>query len=418
MNGVYQSLKVRVQDTLQRGKANSMPMARVNNDGALSLNEEMEELETIVADRIGRLKAAIKDGEAMVTDEARQAEQLVDSLKGRIAVLEANLKETEDAVQKKDLSRQQSEESLSAKIQNLQNDVKEKDEALAGRGREINDLKSTLDGQAQQIRQLELAVEKAKQETASQATRAANLAESSHVKIAALEAELREKEDLAGQKESNLKALEQKLAAKVGDFERLVKDKEELLAGRDAEINDLKSQLKLLTKKMAEMSAFFRQAQALAGIEEPDARASAAIEPVDGKQENAATVQPHGAQVASIVQQEKPVEVRSNGAIVTPLVAPSEGEIVAPEVFQCISGELAEFAGLMGPLASLIVREHVEGLGESMERFPRARIPELLESLAKEISDADRQSDFRERLTRNVQITLNEGESGLLSRTA
>jgi chromosome segregation ATPase len=393
-------------------------MVRVNNGGPLSLNEEMDELETIVADRIGRLKAAIKDGEAAVADEARQTEQFVENLKVRVAVLEAELKETEETVRRKDLSRQQSEESLSAKIHALENDAKEREEALTARAKEISDLKSTLDGQAKQIDHLESALEKAKQETASQATRAASLAESSHAKIAALEGQLREKEDLARQKESALKGLEQKLAARVRDFDNLAKAKEELVAGRDAEINDLNSQLKLLTKRMAEMSAFFRQAQALAAIEEQDARATGAKEVVDERDEKPVAVQANSAKVASIVQQEKPVvEVRSNAAKVMPVVAHTEGQIVAPDVFQCISGELAEFAGLMGPLAALIVREHVEGLGESMEKFPEARIQELLESVAKEISDADRQSDFRERLAHNVQISLNRQEAGARSRT-
>src|SRR5512145_2300175 len=86
MSGVYESLKVRVQDTLQRGKT---PMARVKSSSALSLNGEMDELERLVADRIGRLKAAVRAGEALVADETQQANELVENLTVRIAVLEA-----------------------------------------------------------------------------------------------------------------------------------------------------------------------------------------------------------------------------------------------------------------------------------------------------------------------------------------
>ena len=237
MNGVYKSLKVRVQDTLQRGKTNSTPLPRVKSGNALSLSDEMEELERIVADRIGRLKSAFKEGEATVVDEAQQARQLVESLKASNAVLEAKLTETKEAVQRNDSSRQQSEESLTAKVQDLQNEVKKKEESLASLDKQINDLKSSIDVQLKQKGDLESAIEKAKQEAASHAKRAEQLAEISRIKVSALESQLREKEELGRQNESTIKGLEQKLTAKVQDFESLVRDKEEQLAGRDAEIN-------------------------------------------------------------------------------------------------------------------------------------------------------------------------------------
>jgi hypothetical protein len=42
-----------------------------------------------------------------------------------------------------------------------------------------------------------------------------------------------------------------------------------------------------------------------------------------------------------------------------------------------------------------------------MEKFPRKRLPELLEGLVKEISDENRRIDFRQRLAQSAQITLN-----------
>jgi hypothetical protein len=64
-----------------------------------------------------------------------------------------------------------------------------------------------------------------------------------------------------------IKGLEKNQTDKVQDLESQVRNKEELLAGRDAEISDLKSQLKLLTKGIEEMSSFFKQTQALATVE-------------------------------------------------------------------------------------------------------------------------------------------------------
>jgi hypothetical protein len=58
----------------------------------------------------------------------------------------------------------------------------------------------------------------------------------------------------------------------------------------------------------------------------------------------------------------------------------------------------------MSPLSLLIVRQHVAALGESMEKFPKTRLPELLERLVTEISDKKRQVEFRARVAQNAQI--------------
>jgi hypothetical protein len=388
MSGVYNSLKVKMQDTLQWGKTNSMPLARVKSTNAFHFNNEMESLERLVADRIGELKAAVKAGEAMVVEEARQAEQLAGSLKADNAVLEAKLKEMEETIGRKDFSRQKMEETLTAKIKDLQNDIKKKDETLATRDTEINDYKSKIDDNVKQRGELELANRKTKEEAASHAKRAEDLAESSQAKITALGSQLKETEKLARQKESTIKELEQKLAAKVQEFESMVKDKQELVTRRDSEINDLKSQLKRLTKGLGVMSSFFRQAEGWAGIERQDVSTAAQNEPVDGVKE-------------------KPAAVQSKIARVTPIVPDAAGERVSPEIFQRIISELAQFTNVMAPLAALIVRRQAKALGESMEKFPRTRLPELLEGLAKEISDENQQIDFRQRLAQSAQINLN-----------
>lgn len=385
MSGVYESLKLRVQDTLQRGKT---PLVRVKSSSALSLNGEMEELERIVAARLGKIKAAVKEGEAVVADEAEQTNQLVESLKVRIAVLEAKAKETEETIKRNDFSRQQVEESLTAKNQDLQNDAKKKAEALEARGKEINDLKSTIDGKVKQIGELESGIEKAKQEAANVAKRAEDLAESSQAKAAALESQLNETKDLARQKDSTIEGIEQKLVAKIKEFESVVRDKEKVLAWREAEITDLKTQLQVLKKGIGEMSSFFRQAEVLPGIKGQDVSTVVLDEGANG-------------------QEEQPLNAQSEVAEVTPVVADATPEIVSPDLFQRIARELAEVTGVMSALASVIVSQQVVALGESMEKFPKTRLPELLENLAKEMSDERQQSAFRGRLARNTQVSLN-----------
>jgi DNA repair exonuclease SbcCD ATPase subunit len=383
---VYNYLKLKMQDTLQWGKTNFLALARVKSTNALSLNSEMEGLERLV-DRIGKLKAAVRAGEAMVIEEARKAEQLAGNLKADMAALEAKLKEMEETIQ--DFSRRKMEEALTAEIKNLQNDLKKKEETLATRGNEINDYQSKIEDSVKQIAELELTNRKTTEEAASHAKRAEELAESYQAKITALESQLKETKELARQKDSTIKELEQNLAAKVQEFESMVKDKQDLRIRRDSEISALKSQLKRLPKGIGEMSSFFRQAEALSGIEGQDVSTAAQNESVDEVEE-------------------KPVAVQSNIARVTLIVPDAEVEMLSPEIFQRIISELVQVTNVMAPVASLIVRQQAKALGESVEKFPRTRLPELLEGLAKEISgDENRQIDFRQRLAQSAQITLN-----------
>lgn len=384
MGAVYESLKVRMQDTL-RGKTNSVSLPRVKGNSALSLNDELEELERLVADRIGRLKAAVKEGEAVVASEAENAEQLVEGLKANIAALEAELRDTEEADRRKESDRQKTEEHLVAKIDGLENELQNKDKALESRGNEMSDLKSKIDGQAKRIAELEMAGQKAKGEAVSEAQRAEHLAQSSKAKVAALEGQLRETEEILRQKESIIKGLEQNLNAKTQEFQNQVRNKEELLAARDAEMNDLKSQLKVLTKGIEEMSSFFRQAEALAAIEGQPGSKGVVSEPSNSGEKN------------PVALQRKPPEVVAT-------VPDAAAEIVSPDLFNRIIDELTEVMGVMRPIASIIVRDHVAALDESMQKFPKARLPELLESLSREILDENLKVDFRERLIESAQI--------------
>jgi hypothetical protein len=81
-----------------------------------------------------------------------------------------------------------------------------------------------------------------------------------------------------------------------------------------------------------------------------------------------------------------------------------DDEVLSPDLIERIAEELAEAAGVMAPLAILIVREHTEALGETMERFPKARVPDLLDSVSRELLDEKRQVVFRKRLAQNVRI--------------
>ena len=194
-----------------------------------------------------------------------------------------------------------------------------------------------------------------------------------------MEAQLKDTEEIVRKQESTIKGLEKNLTDKVQDFESQVRNKEELLAGRDAEISDLKSQLKLLTKGIEQMSSFFKQTEALATVEGQGVSTAVLNEPLKRGEE-------------------KPATLQSKGSKVTAIVLDAAQEMVSPELFQRITDELTEVMNVIGPLASIIVGERVAYLGESMKTFPKTRLPELLESLSKEILDEKRKIDFHERI--------------------
>jgi len=379
MSRVYDSLKGVVHETLQLGKSNAMPLARVKGASALTMNEEMEELERLVSDRLGRLKSAVKEGEAVVVAEAQQAEQLIESLRGNISSLEAKISEAEDTIRRKDSANQRMEENLTAKIHDLQNDVKKKEDTLESRFNEITDLKSKIEGQVKQVTQLESAVQKARTEAANQSKRAEQMSESSKTKIAALEAELRRTEEIVRSKESTISGLQQTLAAKIQDFEKQLRNKEEILAARVTEVNDLKGQLQLLTRGIKEMSLFFKQAEVLSTVEGQNGGTAVPIEGTNGVEEKAAI----GELLDSVTA--------TNGS--------DTQQTVPINFFDRVTMELTQ---AVGPMASMIVRDHVAALGESIEKFPQARVEELLDTVSQEISDERQKIGFRVRVSEAV----------------
>ena len=374
MANVYESLK----GTLQRSKpANSAAVARVKASDASSLDNEMEQLEKIVVERLGKLRAAIKEGEAVVVSENQHTEQVIESLKTEIAAQQAQL----NAARDKELASQKMEQTLNAKIHDLQNDVKKKEETLESRGKEVSDLKSKIDALGKQITQSETAIQQAKAETANEAKRAQQLVESSNGKIAALEGQVNEKEAIIRTKDSTLKSLEQRLNAKVQALEGLVKNKDTLLTDQDKQIRDLSSQLATLTNGIRGMSSFFKQAEVL-------------TEELKREKEKPANSQPKSAEVASNPQNAQP-----KAAEVASSPPDAAREAVPAAFFDSVTKELAE---INGPLASMIVRDHVKALGESIDKFPKKRVSELVKVLSEEITDEKVKTSFRKRITEEL----------------
>jgi len=434
-------LKGIVQKTFQ---GNPTGMARSKCPTAASVCEEMEELEKTVVDCISRLKGRVTEGEAVVASEREQAEQAIEKLKADVGVLEAKIKETGDAIEKKDAASQRMEQTFTVKIVDLLNEVKKKDTSLDSQGDEIKDLKSKLDVQANQVVQLEQALKQTKAEAVSAIKRAEQITAISTATITTLEGQLKAAREIVREKDSIITGLEQSHTAKIQDLENQIRTQEKNLADREKEVNDLRSEATTLMKGVKEMFSFFKQAEALANNhsehivatvqpqktngfgsskqvkteEKPAGSEPAALaitsnptaaQLKDGK-ENPAVFQPTpptvsvqltAAQMINAIDpgrqaERKPTASQPVGLTVTSNTTDASGEEIVPRsFFDSMTRELSE---AFGPMASVILRDHVKAVGESMEKFPRARVTELLDNVSKEIANETVKKTFREHL--------------------
>ena len=352
MGKVYQVVRGVVQGTLNRTTPGPTvgSQATGNED---SLSEALEDLDKIFADGIRRLKAAVSDNRAVALTKTKHAEQIIEGLKANITGLEARVRETEDNLHNQNVAGQKMEESLRTEIDDLQRALKEKEESLQSRISEVNDLRSKIDVMAQQISQAELAVRKARREAATKVEEAEQVIEGLRANIVVLEATLK---------------------AQLSEAEQIVGSTDLAINGLEQECNtpavDLNGPLQ--TRRNGTEAI----AQAFANLQTQAMAKLAAGEPGKTVEEESSTFQ------------------SARGA---PIVTEAVSETVSPEAFVRIIAEFSKFANVIENIASLIVRDHVRTLGESMDEFPQKRLPELLESLSNEISDNKLKADFRER---------------------
>jgi peptidoglycan hydrolase CwlO-like protein len=376
MSKVYDSLKDVVQGTLQVSKVNANPLPRLKGTTAQSLNDRMEEIEKVVVEMIARLKTEVKEGEAIVAEETAHAEQVITSLRKNISALEEKLRETEENFRQSEVASQRMEDSVTRKMQDLQSELKKKEKSLESRDHEVSALKSKINNLESQATELQHAIQQAKEKSDSETRRVEHVTETSAAKIAALEEQLKKTEEIVRRKESTIKTLEETLTEKIQNLDSQVKSKDKLLADREKQLSDLNSQVQVLTKGIKHMSAFFRQAEALAA---EDIGAVLPAEESKNEQDKTATPQIDSPKVMSNKTE-------------------TAQETVSPEFFDRLTNELTQ---VIGPSASTIIRNHVTAIGESLETFPRTRVTELLEIVIKEIPDKAGKNSFRERLGRS-----------------
>ena len=415
MGKVYQSVRGVVQGTLNRRKPEIVVSARANGDDT-DLDDAMEELEKVFADGIRKLKAAASEDQAVIANEAQQVEQVIEGLRATITGLEAKLKETEDTLHFKDLASQKLAETLNTEIRDLRSALQKKDEALEGRDSEVNDLTSKRNVLSEQVTQLELAIQQAKGEAANQAQQAEQVTESLKATITGLEAKLKETEDTLHRKDTAGQNLEETLKTEIRDLQSLVKQKDEALEGRDSEVNDLKSKRDGLAEQITRLELAIQQAKG-----EATSQAQHAAKVIEGLKIKIATLEAQRLQPEQIVggtdwtikgfdqdgdrqvtEINAELELQTNrikkAAEVTSVVTQPARKTMSKNAFDGLIAEFSELTNVIGSIASLIVRDHVRALGESMEEFPQRRLTELLESLSGQIADDKLKAKFRARI--------------------
>ena len=170
------------------------------------------------------------------------------------------------------------------------------------------------------------------------------------------ESTVRQAQDEAAAERKRTQELKENFNQRIAALEA---DKQALLAARETETSDLKSQLELLTSWVKEMPSFIKQPETVAAVVE-DQNGGGAVN-----------------------------NQYRNRAMEKPLTA---DQIVPPIFFDLIARELVSIKGAM---SSTIVRDRVAALGESTEKFPRSRLPALLEDLSEGIVNRNVKIAFR-----------------------
>jgi DNA repair exonuclease SbcCD ATPase subunit len=427
MGRVYQLVREVVQGTLSRTTPDATISHRsmANED---SLSDAVEELDKLFVDGIRRLKSAVSDNRTVALGKIKHAEQVIDDLKTNIIGLEARVRETEDTLHNQNVAGQKMEDSLKMQIDDLERVLKEKEEALQSRIYEVNDLTSKIDAMADQVTHLVLVSEQARREAANKVQEAERIIEDLKANVTGLETRVKEAEDTVERKDAALQNLGNNLTAEIRDLQSVVTKKDQALESREAEVNDLRSKLEVMAEQVSQSELAVGKVKGVAASKIQEAEqvieglksniivleakvkaklsqaeqndvdsTDASIKKLDqDRNESAIDLDAHSQlqrneTTANMAQAFATLQARA-----TARITDVARETVPPEAFVRIVAEFSRFANVIENVASLIIRDHVRTLGESMEEFPQKRLSELIESLSNEISHNKLKADFRE----------------------
>jgi chromosome segregation ATPase len=203
--------------------------------------------------------------------------------------------------------------------------------------------------------------------------RAEQLIESLKAENTALQAKLANAEELVHVKEASIKDVEHNFKGKIEGLESRIARHEQFWAEHEGQLKTLRSKLELAKNSVKQFEAYVIEAEEALGAIEIKYAAGDSFEPrTKLKQERG---------------EEDNTEREQKGDDQGPR------ETVPPKFFDRMTTALGH---VVGPRAPVIVRDHVASLGESPDRFPKERVPELLDLVSREISDENLKLGFRE----------------------
>ena len=335
---------------------NPTAVGPLEDDRLLRLRTEIGQIGSLLTEKIDELTLVAKQSEEIVNNQIKRSEEVVESLWQEITVLEGKLQQVENTARQKEDASHKAENTLGTEVCKLQNE-------LAAKGKEIDELKSKNDSYIGRVAELDSVIAQNKLDTAKEAELHEHIGQTLKDDIDLLKVRLQGAEEISREKDLTVQRLEQEHAVKVQQFEGQITKKDQLLAERDAEITELKSQLQFLTRGIKDSSSFFRQAEAFAH-RRTEEKGGAPIDPTNREGENS---------------------IRASSATKTE-------ETVSSEFLDRATEHLTLS---IGPMAPIIMRDHIVALGERTEKFPKRRVVELLDILSNEIANSDLRFNFR-----------------------
>jgi soluble cytochrome b562 len=396
----------RMEESL-RTEIRELQSAVTSREEALASREsEVQDLKSntgLLVQRVSTLESLIDQTKGEAAAEGQHAEEVIAELKAHIAELEARRKDTEDLVQQKEINSQQMEQTLNTTIRDLQMLVKSKEEGLASRESEIQDFKSKTDVLLEQITGLESAVEHTKKQAASDAQNSRQVIAGLNAQIITLQGQLRHTNQSVDQTETVSKGFEDRNTSALDLHARETQENGAKYSTAQAFVDVQPhgtSEVVEGQPKTAEENSTAGRFQRMgvqpvvtgAGRSVPHESVHHMVAQFSALQKKAIETNIRDDEPKTAGEQE--TSSQSPGEEVKPAVAEAARETVSQEIFDRITAEFSDRANVISTIASLIVRDHVRALGESIEKFPKTRLTRLLESLSTEIPDDKLKADF------------------------
>ncbi len=201
----------------------------------------------------------------------------------------------------------------------------------------------------------------------------AELKETFQSRINRLESALKQEEASTSSTTQRAEEIEKSLRAEVATLKGRLKEKEKQLDTRNTELKDLQSKTDVLVNRAAEMES---------SMESRDPAFSEAH--------------------------------RAGPEKIEPAPIQSAPDTLPRQFFDHLISELTE---AMGPMASLVVRDQVAALGESMEGFAKIRLNEFLNAVSQEFLDEKRRREFQQRMAETAEMAENDPEPQAAPKT-